>query len=242
MHRNLTDTATRRALTNADMLLSLRAYNNRSERAQDIAEVDKLQRSVYHQRAVARLKALTYMCDDGLRQLKRGYRKGKRLLELIERDLRTSHNGGAPTEEETSHMTTLSKRLIELQRISDLWFKAYEMDPKQFYDERMFELAKVKKQVEADPGSFGERLIWDMNNVMRRIAEQRKYQAGMIQAQTGADKVLDQALLELRKLRAHMQLTFDDCQDESGRCVCVLCERPQGPPTEEGSKRGYFDR
>lgn len=242
MHRNLTDTATRRALTNADMLLSLRAYNNRSERAQDIAEVDKLQRSVYHQRAVARLKALTYMCDDGLRQLKRGYRKGKRLLELIERDLRTSHNGGAPTEEETSHMTTLSKRLIELQRISDLWFKAYEMDPKQFYDERMFELAKVKKQVEADPGSFGERLIWDMNNVMRRIAEQRKYQAGMIQAQTGADKVLDQALLELRKLRAHMQLTFDDCQDESGRCVCVLCERTQGPPTEEGSKRGYFDR
>ena len=56
-----------------------------------------------------------------------------------------------------------------------------------------------------------------MNNVVLSIAEQRKYQAGLMQSQTGADKMLDQAMLELRKLRAHMQLTFDDCQDEAGR-------------------------
>jgi hypothetical protein len=214
------------------MFYSVRAHHTyRSDRVEVIAKVDQLQRSVYHQRAVTRLNALTYMCDDGLRQLKRGYRKGKRLLESIERDLYTSHNGKALTEEETSQMATLSRRLIELQRISDMWFKVYDMDPKQHYDERMIELSKIKKQVEADRvffendssgriiwrGSFGERLIWDMNNVVLSIAEQRKYQAGLMQSQTGADKMLDQAMLELRKLRAHMQLTFDDCQDEAGR-------------------------
>lgn len=171
------------------------------------------------------------MCDDGLRQLKRGYKEGKRLLDLIEQDLYMSHNGRALTEEESSQMATLSRRLIELQRISDMWSKAYGMEPTRHYDERMIELSKIKKQVEADRiffensssgqiiwrGSFGERLIWDMNNVVLNIEKQRKYQAGLMQSQTDADRTLDQAMLELRKLRAHMQLTFDDFQDEAGR-------------------------
>lgn len=41
----------------------------------------------------------------------------------------------------------------------------------------------------------------------------------MVGVQSGADKVYEEAMLELRKLRAHMQLTFDQCQDEAGRYV-----------------------
>jgi hypothetical protein len=49
------------------------------------------------------------------------------------------------------------------------------------------------------------------------VADQRRYQAGMVDVQTGADKTFEMALLELRKLRAHMQLTFDHFQEDVGR-------------------------
>ena len=42
---------------------------------------------------------------------------------------------------------------------------------------------------------------------------------GMVGVQSGADKVYEEAILELRKLRAQMQLTFDTCQDDAGRSV-----------------------
>ena len=41
----------------------------------------------------------------------------------------------------------------------------------------------------------------------------------MVGVQSGADKVYGEAILELRKLRAQMQLTFDTCQDDAGRSV-----------------------
>jgi len=56
-------------------------------------------------------------------------------------------------------------------------------------DERIAELAKLKKELVALDGVAGERLLWDINNFVRKHAEQRKYQASMVGVQTGADKV-----------------------------------------------------
>jgi len=41
----------------------------------------------------------------------------------------------------------------------------------------------------------------------------------MVGVQSGADKMYEEAILEVRKLRAQMQLTFDTCQDDAGRSV-----------------------
>ena len=51
------------------------------------------------------------------------------------------------------------------------------MDPKTLYDERMSRLAEVKSEMAAK-GVGGERLLWDMNNFLKKLADQRKYQAG----------------------------------------------------------------
>ena len=56
-------------------------------------------------------------------------------------------------------------------------------------DERIAELAKLKKELVALDGVAGERLLWDVNNFVRKLAEQRKYQASMVGVQTRADKV-----------------------------------------------------
>ena len=188
-----------------------------SERPLDLVKVDRLQRGVYNQRANTRLRSLTSMCDDGLRQLRRGYAQGVHLLEQIQEDVSVAHCDMQIPEEQSSQISMLNTRLVELQRISEMWLQADRINPKTNYDERMVELAKIKKQVEARGDIAGDRLIWDMNNFLRSLADQRKYQTGMVGLQMGADTIYDNAVLELRKLRAHMQLTFDDCQDEAGR-------------------------
>ena len=123
----------------------LKAWLEFCERPQDMHRVDLMQRSVYKKRAVTRLLALTHMCDDGLRQLKRGYRRGVKLLGLIQEDLSVAHSGDALTEEESSEVSTLSHRLTELQKLSDAWLKADKINVKTCYDERMNELNKTKK-------------------------------------------------------------------------------------------------
>ena len=200
----------------------LKAWLEHCKRSEEIIKVEQIERSAYRKRAKSRLIALTHICDDGLRQLKRGYRKGEKLLEMTKQDFAKD----VCEENEEQQISILSHRLKELQRISDMWVRAYKMDPKLFYDERMSEFARVKKDL-LDAGVAGDRLKWDIQNFMRGLAEQRKYQAAIVGEQTGADKVFEQALLELRKLRAHMQLSFDDCLDHKGRChidmyVCMF--------------------
>lgn len=125
----------------------LKAWLEFCESPQDIHRVDLMQRSVYNKRAIASLLALTHMCDDGLRQLERGYRRGVKLLGLIHEDLSVAHYGGALTEEESSEISTLSHRLKELQKLSDTWLKADRIDVKTCYDERMHELTVTKKMM-----------------------------------------------------------------------------------------------
>lgn len=196
----------------------LKAWLEHCKRSEEIIKVEQIERSAYRKRAKSRLIALTHICDDGLRQLKRGYRKGEKLLEMTKQDF----GKDVCEENEEKQISALSHRLKELQRISDMWVRAYKMDPKLFYDERMSEFARVKKDL-LDAGVAGDRLKWDIQNFMRGLAEQRKYQAAIVGEQTGADKVFEQALLELRKLRAHMQLSFDDCLDHKGRCHIDAC-------------------
>jgi hypothetical protein len=63
-------------------------------------------------------------------------------------------------------------------------------------------------------------VIYDYLSRRRHFfAESYLFFPGMVGVQSGADKVYEEAMLELRKLRAHMQLTFDKCQDEAGRCL-----------------------
>ena len=51
------------------------------------------------------------------------------------------------------------------------------MDQKTLYDERMSRLAEVKREMTAK-GVGSERLNWDMNNALKKLADRRKYQAG----------------------------------------------------------------
>ena len=51
------------------------------------------------------------------------------------------------------------------------------MDQKTLYDERMSRLAEVKREMTAK-GVGSERLSWDMNNALKKLADRRKYQAG----------------------------------------------------------------
>ena len=72
------------------------------------------------------------------------------------------------------------------------------------------------------------------------FAESDVFFPGMVGVQSGADKVYEEAMLELRKLRAHMQFTFDKCQDEAGRCFrheyydCFPCPLHAWPITPIG--------
>jgi hypothetical protein len=183
----------------------------------EVVEVRSLQRGVYRKRATVRIDALKQLCDAGLRQFKRGYRKGEHLLEQIQQDLAASQDGRDLTCEETTELGALSLRLKMLQKFSETWRQAEEIDPAQFYDERLLSLSKAKKELLASAGVAGQRLLWDISNFLQTLADQRKYQPSLVAAGTGADKVFENALLELRQLRAHMQLTFDECQSDAGR-------------------------
>ena len=52
-----------------------------------------------------------------------------------------------------------------------------QMDPQALYDERMSKFVDVKKDI-MSKGVGGDRLLWDMNNFVKKLAEQRKYQTG----------------------------------------------------------------
>jgi len=83
----------------------LKAFLEHTHRTQDIGKVEQLQRSVHRKRAVTRLGALTYMCDDGLRQLKRGYARGVRLLERVREDFKIACDGAVLGDDEDSQIS-----------------------------------------------------------------------------------------------------------------------------------------
>jgi hypothetical protein len=56
-------------------------------------------------------------------------------------------------------------------------FLQEQMDPKTLYDERISKLVEVKNEM-SSKGVGGDRLLWDMNNFVKKLAEQRKYQTG----------------------------------------------------------------
>ena len=81
------------------------AWLEHTHRAQDIAKVEKLQLSVHRKRALARLGALRLICDDGLKQMKKGYAKGAKLLELVREDFDIACKGSSLGNEEEAEIT-----------------------------------------------------------------------------------------------------------------------------------------
>ena len=197
-----------------DWLLAWLDFNqspNGSSKAMSVKQ------GLHAKRAGARLQALTSICDEGIRQFARGYMKGMQELKKVEHDFACSHDSGVLTPEETTILTALSDRMSTLTRLSEKWTEAEKSDPRKSYDHRLGALRTVKNELAAEKGLASERLLWDVNNFLQRIIQQRKYQPETLDAQKRADEVFEQAQLEIRNLRAQMQRTFDDAQDKESR-------------------------